>query len=482
MMTTSPVRVTPVILCGGSGTRLWPLSRRTAPKQFVKIGDELSLYQNALQRLDENDLYDPPLIITNADYRFQVSEQALELGIGLGAILLEPSARNTAAAIGAAAALCELDNPECLLHVLPSDHYVTDDKAYRSACAIAAETAQLDHLVTFGIEPTKPATGYGYIKAGKLLDSGAYEVATFIEKPPLDEAQAMLDAGGYSWNSGMFMFRADTFMKELEQFEPAVADAARQAIRDAEKDLDFFRLDATSFNESPNISVDYAVFERTSKAAVVPASIHWLDIGSWQSMWESRSQDNAGNVLASGDATFENSENNLVISGRQHIALNGIQDVAVIATDDAILVSALDSSEQVKNIVVQLKAVEKTQLLIEEHKTVYRPWGGYTSILSGERFQVKTLFVTPGKKLSLQKHCHRSEHWVVVNGTAEVTIDNDIHTLSENESAYIPLGAVHRLANPGKIMLEVIEVQSGSYLGEDDIIRIEDDFGRGRTY
>ncbi|MEP3524260.1 MAG: mannose-1-phosphate guanylyltransferase/mannose-6-phosphate isomerase [Hyphomicrobiales bacterium] len=473
--------ITPVILCGGSGTRLWPLSRRTAPKQFMSLGEEPSLFQQALKRLDDNDIYGPPVILTNSDYRFQVAEQAHQIGVKLCGILLEPTARNTAPAIAAAAKYIQTLNQADLIHVLPSDHLIVDDEAFRSAIETAAKTAMNDYLVTFGIKPSEPATGYGYIKAGETLNSGAHRVAKFIEKPPIEKAKIMLSEGGHSWNSGMFLFKTDVFLRELQAFEPNIIKAVSTAVDEAVIDLDFVRLDPVSFDKSPNISIDYALFERTQKAAVIPAAIQWSDIGSWKSLWENRPADENGNVV-SGSATFSESKNNMIVTESQHVALNGVSDLTVVATNDALLISTMERSEQVKDIVSLLKEDPDTRILTEEHKTIYRPWGGYTSILNGERYQVKRLFVAPGKKLSLQKHKYRSEHWVVVSGTAEVTLDEKLIILVENESVYIPLGAVHRLANNEEKLLEVIEVQSGSYLGEDDIIRIEDDFGRGRTY
>lgn len=473
--------IKPVILCGGSGTRLWPLSRGTFPKQFLKLGDDYSLFQKTLLRLSEAEIYAAPLILTNENYRFLVAEQALEIGIKPGGILLEPVVRNTAAAIGAATAYIAAQDPKSLIYVLPSDHLIDRDDVYDAAVQTAAKTAAQGHLVTFGITPNHPATGYGYIKAAKALDSGALQVATFIEKPALERANAMLSEGGYSWNSGMFLFMAETFLNELEAFEPDVAKAAKASVANAISDLDFVRLAVNDFEKSPDISVDYAVFERTKKAAVVPAAIKWSDIGSFKSLMETQAADENGNV-AKGPGTFVEATGNMVISQGPQVVLNGVSGLTVVATHDAILVSDMEQSEKVKDVVAILKQDPQTRILTHEHKTIYRPWGGYTSVLNGERFQVKKLFVLPGKKLSLQKHHHRAEHWVVVNGTAEVTIDDTIAVLSENQSIYIPLGAVHRLANPGKIMLEVIEVQSGSYLGEDDIIRIEDEYGRGRTY
>lgn len=476
-----PISIKPVILCGGSGTRLWPLSRGTFPKQFLKLGDDYSLFQKTLLRLKEDEIYEAPVILTNEKYRFLVAEQALEAGISPGGILLEPAVRNTAAAIGAAAVHIAAQDPQSLVHVLPSDHLIERDGVYDAAVRTAAETANQGHLVTFGITPDHPATGYGYIKAGEALDSGALRVAQFVEKPDLAQATAMLDEGGYSWNSGMFLFIAGTFFDELEAFEPKVATAAKAAVANAATDLDFIRLAATDFEQSPDISVDYAVFERTKRAAVVPAAIKWSDIGSFKSLMETQIADENGNV-AKGPGTFVEATNNMVISQGPHVVLNGVNGLNVVVTDDAILVSDMAQSEKIKDVVATLKENPETALLTQEHKTIYRPWGGYTSVLNGERFQVKKLFVLPGKKLSLQKHHHRSEHWVVVSGTAEVIVDETVTVLSENESVYIPLGAVHRLTNPGKIMLEVIEVQSGSYLGEDDIIRIEDEYGRGYIY
>lgn len=470
--------ITPVILCGGSGTRLWPLSRSSFPKQFLKLGDAESLFQQTLIRLAENEIYDAPLVLTNADYRFLVAEQARDIGIELSGVLLEPVVRDTAPAIAAATIHIAVDEPDRLIHVLPSDHLIEHDEVYDLAVKLAAETASVGHLVTFGINPSEPATGYGYIKAGSKIGTGALQVGQFIEKPDLARAKAMLDEGGYSWNSGMFLFKAGVFLEELERFEPTIAKAARGAVDNAATDLDFIRLAVAEFEQSPSISVDYAIFERTDKAAVVPAAISWSDIGSWKSLWESQTADENGNVVK-GAATLVNATDNFVVSEDQAIVLNGVSGLTVVATDDAVLVSDMTESEKIKDIVAALKENEKTEALVREHKTIYRPWGGYTSIMNGERFQVKRLFVAPGKKLSLQKHHHRAEHWVVVSGTAEVTVDDKIATLSENQSAYIPLGAVHRLANPGKILLEVIEVQSGAYFGEDDIIRIEDDFGRG---
>ncbi|RYE63649.1 MAG: mannose-1-phosphate guanylyltransferase/mannose-6-phosphate isomerase, partial [Oxalobacteraceae bacterium] len=348
---------------------------------------------------------------------------------------------------------------------------------YFDAIQTARKTAASGKLVTFGITPTEPSTGYGYIEIGDQLSTGANTVKRFVEKPALPEAEKMLASGGFVWNSGIFMFKAGTVLSELNRFAPAVAEAASAAVAKASGDLDFLRLDEAAFSASPNISVDYAIMEKTANAAVVPASFTWSDMGSWDAIWKLGEQDTDGNV-ALGNATLINTKNSLVLSRHGHMAVQGLDGIAVIASEDAVYVGRLDDSQNVGNIVKQLAAAKATSALTETHPTSYRPWGGYTSILNGDRFQVKRLFVTPGKKLSLQKHHHRSEHWICVKGTAEVTIGDTVQTVRENESVYIPQGEVHRLANPGEIMLEMIEVQTGSYLGEDDIIRIVDEFGR----
>ncbi|CDZ61732.1 Mannose-1-phosphate guanylyltransferase/mannose-6-phosphate isomerase [Neorhizobium galegae bv. orientalis] len=472
-------KIIPVIMAGGKGTRLWPLSRASAPKQFIQFIGDQTLFQATLSRVSDQKLYEAPVVITNEDFRFLVAEQARELGIKLSGILLEPVARNTAPAIAAAAAFVESRfGEDAVLQVLASDHEITADAGYFEAIRIAKQTALSGKLVTFGIAPTEPATGYGYIEIGEALPSGACKVKRFVEKPVLDEAEKMLSAGGFAWNSGIFMFKAGQVLSELSTFAPEVEAAARAALAKASSDLDFTRLDAQEFAASPDISVDYALMEKTSNAAVVPSSFTWSDLGSWDAVWKLGARDEAGNVT-SGKTTLINTKNSLVMSRTSHLAVQGLDGVAVIASEDAVYVGRLEDSQDVGKIVKQLAAAKATAALTETHPTSYRPWGGYTSVLNGDRFQVKRLFVTPGKKLSLQKHHHRSEHWICVKGTAEVTIGEETRIVRENESIYIPQGEVHRLANPGKIMLEVIEVQTGSYLGEDDIIRIVDEFGRG---
>ena len=472
-------KIIPVIMAGGKGTRLWPLSRASAPKQFIQFIGDRTLFQATLSRVCDQTLYEAPVVITNEDFRFLVAEQARELGVKLSGILLEPVARNTAPAVAAAAAFAAgRFGEDAILQVLASDHEIVADQGYFEAITIARKTALAGKLVTFGITPTEPATGYGYIEIGDKLKTGAHAVKRFVEKPALPDAEHMLSAGGFAWNSGIFMFAAGQVLQELATFAPEVEKAGRAALAKAAKDLDFIRLDAETFAASPDISIDYAIMEKTSNAAVVPSSFTWSDLGSWDAVWKLGARDTAGNVI-SGHATLVNTKNSLVMSRTSHLAVQGLDGVAVIASEDAVYVGRLEDSQDVGKLVKQLAAAKATAALTQTHPTSYRPWGGYTSVLNGDRFQVKRLFVTPGKKLSLQKHHHRSEHWICVKGTAEVTIGDEIKIVRENESVYIPQGEVHRLANPGKITLEMIEVQTGSYLGEDDIIRIVDEFGRG---
>ncbi len=470
-------KVVPVILCGGKGTRLWPMSRSSRPKQFLPLTGDLSLFQKTLKRLDDATRYAAPVIIANSDYRFLVAEQAAEINIALDTILLEPVARNTAAAIAAASVLIARKDPDALVHILPSDHEIAVDDAYLKAIDTAIGAARNGRLVTFGITPTEPSTGFGYIEAGEALPSGARSVARFVEKPVKQKAEQMLAAGNYTWNSGMFLFGAGVFLDECERLAPEIAAAARGAVDDAKADLDFIRLEKDSFARSPDISVDYAIFEKTSLAAVVPSPIIWSDLGSWDAVWKANPHDADDNVVR-GPASLSETTASLVMTEKMHVAVDSLDDVAVIASEDAVYVGRLSKAQNVGAMVKRLQADPATAVLTETHRTCYRPWGGYSSVVEGERFQVKRIFVKPGKRLSLQKHHHRSEHWVIVRGTAEVQVGERITTISENESVYIPRGDVHRLTNPGKILLELIEVQTGSYLGEDDIIRLEDEFGR----
>ncbi|MCF4098418.1 mannose-1-phosphate guanylyltransferase/mannose-6-phosphate isomerase [Maritalea mediterranea] len=471
-------QIVPIVLAGGRGTRLWPISRSSRPKQFLALGGAGSLFQETLQRVADPDQFAAPIIVTNEDYRFLVAEQAQEMGIELGAILLEPAARNTTAAILAAALYAQQQNEEDqVLYVLASDHKVKADAGYHEAVKLAAECAGEGALVTFGITPTEPATGYGYIKQGEALPKGGHKVAEFVEKPQLERAQQMLDEGGFYWNSGTFMMPRDVYVAECERLAPETSAAVAEAAQRSAIDMDFVRLDKKSFEQAPDISVDYAIFEKTDRAVVVPSAFSWSDLGSWDAVWKVGDSDEGGNVTQ-GEVTLSDTNNSLVYSDYAHVAVHGLDNVAVVVSEDAVFVGNLNEAQRVGDIVKRLKSQQETQPLTETHKTSYRPWGGYSSLVMGDRFQVKRLFVKPGKQLSLQKHHHRSEHWVVVTGTAEVTVGDKVQLLGENQSVYIPQGEVHRLANPGKILLELIEVQTGAYFGEDDIIRLEDEFGR----
>jgi mannose-1-phosphate guanylyltransferase len=470
--------IVPVILAGGQGTRLWPMSRSARPKQFLPLTGPISLFQQTLERVADQERYTAPIIVTNTEYRFLVSEQAQEVGVTPSAVLLEPVARNTAAAIVAAAAFAARTfGADALIHVLASDHAVTTDENYWSSIDAAASAARAGSLVTFGITPTAPETGYGYIEAGPEIGGGVRAVARFVEKPDRPTAERMIAAGNFYWNSGTFMLGVPTFLDEVAALAPEIHAAALQSVERARTDLDFTRLDETAFAASPSISVDYAIFEKSERVAVVPVTFAWSDLGAWDAVWKQSAKDGAGNVT-SGSVTLSNTSNSLVMSERAHVAVEGLDDIAIIVSEDAVYVGKLSEAQRVGQMVKALRSDKRTTGLTEIHRTAYRPWGGYSSVLNGDRFQVKRLFVKPGKKLSLQKHHHRAEHWVVVSGTAEVTVDGTKTMLTENESIYLPLGCVHRLANPGKILLELIEVQTGSYLGEDDIIRIEDEFGR----
>ncbi len=471
-------KIVPVIMAGGRGTRLWPLSRAAAPKQFLQILSDRSLFQQTLERVRDASQFEPAIVVTNSDFRFIVAEQARAIDVHLGDILLEPMARNTAPALAAAAfQVLARYGKGAIMQVLASDHEIDAGEVYRDCIIRAHQAASHGELVTFGITPTEPATGYGYIECGEELTAGTNRVARFVEKPDRANAEAMLVTGRYLWNSGMFMLPVNPFLDEMKRHAPQVWEATKLALEGAQKDLDFTRLDAASFATAPEISVDYAVFEKTERAAVVPSSFLWSDLGSWDAVWKTGEKDGDGNVVTD-KATVSNTRNSLVLSRDIHLAVQGLDDVAVIAGEDAVYVGRLADSQSVGSIVKTLAKSPQTTVLTEVHPTSYRPWGAVAAISDGERFAVKRLRVNPGKKISLQKHHHRAEHWIVVRGTAEITMAGETRMLHENESAYIPPGIVHRLHNPGKIPLELIEVRTGSYLGEDDIVRIEDEFGR----
>ena len=464
----------PVLLSGGSGTRLWPLSRETHPKQFQPLVGEQSLLQATWQRLAGLPGMAAPIVVANEEHRFMVAEQLRQVGAAPSAIVLEPVGRNTAPAIAVAALQAMEGGRDPLLLVLPSDHVIADAAGFRAAVQEARRgAAEQGSLVTFGIVPTGPETGYGYIKAAP--GEAVRAVDRFVEKPDLATAQAYVASGDYFWNSGMFLFRASAYLAELEKFAPAMVGAAMAALAGGKRDVDFLRLDRAAFEACPADSIDYAVMEKTDAAAVLPINVGWNDVGSWSALWEIADQDPDGNAHH-GDVLALGCKNTLAWGGRRLISLLGLQDVIVVDTDDALLVAARDQVQQVKDIVARLKAENRPQAAI--HRKVYRPWGSYDGIDSGERFQVKRIVVKPGAALSLQMHHHRAEHWIVVSGSARVTCDDKVFLLAENQSTYIPLGSKHRLENPGKVPLELIEVQSGSYLGEDDIVRFEDVYGR----
>ncbi len=465
----------PVILSGGSGTRLWPLSRKTHPKQFWPLVSDASLLQETCRRTDglaERD----PVVVCNEAHRFFVAEQLQQAGYQNADILLEPVGRNTAPA-AAVAAVHLAGEADPVLLVLPADHAIGDLDGFRQALTAGEALARAGHLVTFGIQPHRPETGYGYIKAGAALDgdAGAFQIDRFVEKPDQATAESYLQQGGYYWNSGMFMFRASVFLDELARFEPAMVEAARQAVAGARRDLDFIRLDAAAFETSPADSIDYAVMEKTDRGVVLPIDVGWSDVGAWSALWEIGERDEQGNVTR-GDVLALESRNNYLRSEHRLLAVLGVDDLVVVDTPDVVLVTRRDRAQDVKNLVERLSEDQRAET--EIHARVYRPWGCYQGIDQADRYQVKRISVKPGARLSLQKHYHRAEHWIVVRGSALVTRGDETFLLTENQSTYIPVGEIHRLENPGKIPLEIIEVQSGAYLGEDDIERLDDEYGR----
>ncbi len=469
-------RIHPVVLSGGSGTRLWPMSRESFPKQLLPLASADSLLQETVRRVQGAD-FAPPLIVCNNDHRFVIAEQLQRIAATPREIVLEPAARNTApAAIVAALILAESD-PDALMLVLPSDHLIRDVPGFHLALKQAASVARSGMLVTFGAKPSKAETGYGYIRRGAALDGakGCYRVDRFVEKPDTARAAAFLAEGGWYWNSGMFMFSARRFLEEAGQFEPAMLAACRRAVAKGQHDLDFLRLGVEDFAAAPARSIDHAVMEHTDSAAVIPVDIGWSDVGSWSSLWDIGDKDEAENVVA-GDVALHAVRRSYVRGEGRLVCALGVEDLIVVATGDVVLVAAMDRAQEVRGIVERLKASGRSEPM--NHAWVHRPWGSFQTIDSGDRFQVKRLSVKPGARLSLQRHAHRAEHWVVVNGTARVTRGEETLTLVENESTFIPLGVVHRLENPGPGPLNLIEVQSGGYLGEDDIVRLDDNYGR----
>ncbi|HEY6602977.1 MAG TPA: mannose-1-phosphate guanylyltransferase/mannose-6-phosphate isomerase [Xanthobacteraceae bacterium] len=471
-----PAQIVPVIMCGGAGTRLWPVSRESMPKQFVPLVGKDSTFQQVIERIADPELFGRPIVITNTDFRFVVAEQLRESDVEAD-IVLEPMRRDSGPAVAVSAVLAAARDRDALVLVLAADHVIRKPDEFRAACQRAAAAAAEGRIVTFGIEPTHPATSYGYIRPGeKLNGASARTVEAFVEKPDAATA-ANYVAQKYLWNSGNFLFHAATMLAEIERFEPAMAEAAKAAVDGLTRDLDFLRLAGEPFARAPKKSIDYAVMQRTKLAAVVPTDLGWSDIGSWSSVWDVLDHDAAGNAT-DGPVVMLDSRNSLVHSEESVLTtVIGLDDVIVVSTADAVLVSARTKAEQVKELVEQLKAHNHRAAV--EHRRIYRPWGYYQDVDIAPRYRVKRIVVKPGTKLSLQKHFHRSEHWVVVKGTAEITLGNDVRSVHENESVYIPIGSIHRLANPGKIPLELIEVQVGSYLGEDDIVRLDDVYGRG---
>ena len=473
---TSSHTLYPVILSGGSGTRLWPLSRAALPKQLLALHGSRTMIQDTVLRAQLPGAA-PPLLLCSEAHRFLVAEQMQEIGVTPRAIVLEPVGRNTAPAAAVAALMTAEQEAQGVIVLLPSDHVVRDADAFTQAVGLAAQAAREGHIVTFGMQPNAPETGYGYVHRGPRLEKvdGVHRVQRFVEKPDAATAQGYLDDGGYFWNGGMFVFRADVLLDDMRVHAPDVLAAARAALAGAKRDLDFVRLDAKAFSDSPDISIDYALMEKTDRAAVVPCDIGWSDVGAWSALWDIRERDAHGNVF-SGDVIAHDSSGSLVHSGKHLTALVGVRDLVVIVTDDALLVADKSRTQDVKAIVDRLKSDGRSEHT--EHKRVFRPWGSYETVDIGDRFQVKHIMVRPGGRLSLQMHHHRAEHWVVVQGTARVTVGEKVSILNENESTFIPLGEKHRLENAGEGPLRLIEVQSGGYLGEDDIVRFEDVYGR----
>lgn len=484
----------PVILSGGSGTRLWPLSREHYPKQLLSLTGENSLLQETLARLDGIDdrltgntiELGAPIIVCNEEHRFLVAEQVRQFGVHSDRIILEPAGRNTAPALTLAALAVHHPAAETILLVMPADHVIDDKSAFQQAVIAAIDLAAEGRMITFGIVPTKAATGYGYIHKGSQVKGHhhAYVLQEFVEKPEAARAEEYVQSGDYYWNSGIFMMQARVWLEEIQRHQPGIAEKCTEAYRAGVQDRDFFRVDREAFLACPSDSIDYAVMEKVTggdgagqsfRAAVLPLDAGWSDVGAWASLWEVSPHDADGN-LTKGDVFCLNTHNSLLLAENRFLAAVGLEDMIVVETADAVMVAHKDETQKVKDIAVHLKAASRSEYL--DHRRVYRPWGSYEGVDAGERFQVKRIIVNPGAALSLQMHHHRAEHWIVVKGTAKVTRGDETFLLSENESTYIPIGTHHRLENPGTLPLELIEVQSGSYLGEDDIIRFDDEYGR----
>ena len=463
----------PVILSGGSGTRLWPLSRGHYPKQFLPLITDHTMIQETILRLNGLEGLKAPIAVCNEDHRFMMAEQLWEIGVTPAAIILEPVGKNTAPAV-AMAALTAASGDDILL-VLPADHVIANLEAFHKAIIQAKALAAQGFLVTFGVVPNEPETGYGYIKRDVSQQGTAFNVAAFVEKPDADTAKHYLQSGDYYWNSGMFAFKASSFLSELEKFNPEMLSICRQALKAAKVDLDFVRLNKELFSTCPADSIDYAVMERTDKAVVIPLDAGWSDVGSWSALWDVTDKDPFGNAI-SGDVLTVDTKDSYIHAQNKLVAVIGVQNLVIVETDDAVMIAPKDRVQEVKQIVVQLKELGRSEA--NYHRKCYRPWGHYDLVDIGDRHQTKRIVVKPGGKLSVQKHHHRAEHWVVVKGTALVTKGDEKLLITENESTFIPLGIVHCLENPGVIPLEIVEVQSGSYLGEDDIIRFGDQYGR----
>lgn len=468
--------LTPVLLSGGVGSRLWPVSREAHPKQFLPLAGELSMLQETLRRTAGLQAAQP-IVVCNEEHRFMVAEQLRQLGQSPASLILEPEGRNTAPAVALAAIQALAADPDAVLLVLPADHLIQDVEAFVAAVGKALPLATQGRLMTFGVVPTAPETGYGYIRCGESLGDDLFELAQFVEKPDAATAQSYLDDGGYVWNSGMFLLGAQVFLDELGKYAPQMLEQCRAAMAGANTDMDFVRPDVAAFGRCPSDSIDYAVMEKTDSGGVVSLDCGWSDVGAWSALWEVESRDTQGNVCK-GDVIIDNCSDNYFRSESRLVAATGVDNLVVVETADAVLVADRAKVQDVKNIVTALKQRERPEASL--HQRVYRPWGSYESLIVSDRFQVKRIVVNPGQKLSLQMHHHRAEHWIVVKGTAEVTCEDKVFMLGEDESTYIPLGHKHRLVNPGRVPLELIEVQSGSYLGEDDIVRFDDVYGRNK--